>query len=66
MTGTARVPRDASQEATGTGEGGGGEGGGDDESVTSTETSVLVTKPLRRWVRYAEVTYGIGNITYAV
>lgn len=28
--------------------------------------TVTVTKPLRRWVRYAEASYGIGNITYSV
>lgn len=37
---------------------------GDENSVCAGTRTV--TKPLRRWVRYAEVTYGIGNITYSV
>ena len=37
------------------------EGGGNDDASTGT---VTVSRPLRRWVKYAGVVYGIGNIKY--
>ena len=35
-----------------------------DTETDKAAVGVTVMKPLRRWIRYAEVTHGIGNITY--